>query len=252
MKNMNPEGTFIKIISWLNIGCKTAYAWLGLRTQTRANTDTHFTYVHLCMHVTFFPWSVQDTCVYACKNSVQIYLCLHTCASIDHWCTVTHTGAQYSWGTCRWHSTGMHLITSACPCAEGCVYHTHSMQRTCAHWLYAYEHSYFEGEGRVMFLGIIFLEMSRNTSWWLPTLLCYCLLRYLRSFCLSWLPKYQKLLEHIGTCTCQPLLLRLEFSWDGLECFLSLSSEWFLDYSWWGGKEERFSAFDTEEGELHA
>lgn len=57
----------------------------------------------------------------------------------------------------------------------------------------------------------------------------------------------------LWTCTCPPLLLRLEFSWDGVEYFLfSLLSGLLTMEIEKGRRKEKFLAWIVQEGELHA
>lgn len=205
---------------------QTAWCVVGFKNpDSRKHTDTEFTHA---------PVHARDILSWSCRTHLGVYACkivckictkyLHTCI---HWSLMHKLHIQvpdYSWGVHASTPAGMHLITSACPeCRRLCILTHRACTYMCTLTICLWTFIFWKEKGRVLFLGIIFLGDVKKHKPMVSTLLYYRLLRYLQSLLFQLASKYQSCYSISGTCTCQPLLLRLEFSWDGLECFLELS-----------------------------
>lgn len=210
------------------------------------------------MHVTFFPGHADTPGVYACKIVCKICTkYLHTCASIDYWCTSYTYRCAWLFMRCTCRHTNRHASDYQWqPSVQGmCIYSHTQHARTCAHWLYAYEHSYF-GRRRKSYVSWDYIpgrcQETPAGGFYITMLL---LIEIFAIISVSVGFQIPKLLEHIGDMYLSTSSAeRLEFSWDGLECFLELSFFWMVSrllmMGWKRG--ERFSALIREEGELHA
>lgn len=124
---------------------------------------------------------------------------------------------------------------------DGICSHT-ECTHTCSHWIGANGYLCIRGGEKenclLCFLGLYFWKRSRNTG---TSGFPHCLsLRLFKNFFFSW-PPYSRDQSHediAGTCSCPPLLLRLEFSFDRQDVFWS-SLFWLVSrLSWWGWKRE--------------
>lgn len=234
---------------------QTAWCVVGFKNpDSRKHTDTEFTHA---------PVHARDILSWSCRTHLGVYACkivckictkyLHTCI---HWSLMHKLHIQvpdYSWGVHASTPAGMHLITSACPeCRRLCILTEHA--RTCAHWLYAYEHSYF-GRRReeFCFLGLYSWEMSRNTSQWFPHYYIIAYWDICDRFCFSWLPNTKAVTAYQGRVPVNLFCWDLSFLGMDLSVFWS-SLFWMVSRLLMMGwkREERFSALIREEGELHA
>lgn len=173
---------------------QTAWCMVGFKNpDSRKHRHRIYTCTCACTWHSFLV--MQDTPGCVCmQNSVQnmhkipAHMCIHW--SLMHKLHIQVPG--YSWGVHAGTPTGMHLITSACPaCRRLCILTHTACTYMCTLTICLWTFIFWKEKGRVMFLGIIFLGDVKKHQLVVSTLLCYCLLRYLRSFLFQLASKYQ-------------------------------------------------------------
>ena len=173
---------------------QTAWCVVGFKNpDLRKHTDTELTHA---------PVHARDILLWSCRTHLGVYawkilyrICtkyLHTCASIDHWCT------SYTYRCLTIHEVYMQAHQQACiwlpmhaQSAEDCILthtaHTYMYTLTICLWIFIF----WKEKGRVIFLGIIFLGDVKKHQPMVSPLLYYLLLRYLWSFLFQLASKYQ-------------------------------------------------------------
>ena len=233
---------------------QTAWCVVGFKNpDLRKHTDTELTHA---------PVHARDILLWSCRTHLGVYawkivyrICtkyLHTCASIDHWCT------SYTYRCLTIHEVYMQAHQQACiwlpmhaQSAEDCAYSHTQHTHTCAHWLYAYEYSYF-GRRReeLYFLGLYSWEMSRNTSQWFPHYYIISCWDICDHFFFSWLPNTKAVRTYRGHVPVNLFCWDLSFFGMGFSVFWS-SLFWMVsgllmmgwkreerDFQpWYGGRE---------------
>lgn len=223
---------------------QTAWCVVGFKNpDLRKHTDTELTHA---------PVRARDILLWSCRTHLGVYawkvvcrICakyLHACASIDHWCT------SCTYRCLTIHEVYMQAHQQACiwlpvhaQSAEDCAFSHTEHAHTCAHWLYAYEYSYF-GRRTKSFISWDYIPGRRQetpASGFPITILSLIEIFVIISFSVGF--QIPKLLEHIGDMY---LSTSSAETWVFLGWALvfsgALSSEWFLDSSWWGGEERDF------------